>query len=113
MVWRTCWRLGGFPEYEHLRLRAWAHTLCYRGHILTKSRAYPATHAALRAERAHHMGHGGGQEDFPTQVTDRHWRFVGSGHTPGAALIAAGIADDLAESRRLGVEAKQEGEWRL
>jgi hypothetical protein len=110
---RTCWRLGGLPEYEHLRLRAWAHTLGYRGHILTKSRAYSTTYAALRAERAHHMGHGGGQDDLPAQVTDRHWRYVGSGHTPGAALIAAGIADGLAESRRLGVEAKQEGEWRL
>jgi hypothetical protein len=110
---RTCWRLGGLPEYEHLRLRAWAHTLGYRGHILTKSRAYSTTFAALRAERAHHMGHGGAQDDIPTQITDRHWRYVGSGHTPGGALIAAGIADDLAESRRLGVEAKQEGEWRL
>src|SRR4051812_7225581 len=34
----TCWRLGGLPEYEPLRLRAWTHTLGYRGHILTKSR---------------------------------------------------------------------------
>ncbi|MFC9678562.1 replication initiator [Streptomyces sp. NPDC056948] len=106
---RTCWRLGGLPEYEHLRLRAWAHTLGYRGHILTKSRAYSTTYAALRAERAHHMGHGSGRDEIPNQVTDRHWRYVGSGHTPGAALIAAGIADDLAESRRLGTEAKQEG----
>ncbi|MFD9707668.1 replication initiator [Streptomyces sp. NPDC060006] len=30
---RTCWRLGGLPEYEPLRLRTWAHTLGYRGHI--------------------------------------------------------------------------------
>lgn len=28
-------------------------------------------------------------------VTERLWRYVGSGHTPGAALIAAGIAEDL------------------
>ncbi|MEU0172585.1 replication initiator [Streptomyces massasporeus] len=81
--------------------------------ILTKSRAYSTTYGALRAERAHHMGHGGGQDDLPTPVTDRHWRYVGSARTPGAALIAAGIADDLGESRRLGVETKQEGEWRL
>ncbi|MEU2284663.1 replication initiator [Streptomyces sp. NPDC013178] len=105
---RTCWRLGGLPEYEPLRLRAWTHTLGYRGHILTKSRAYSTTYAALRAERAHHHGH----DDTPDSITERHWRYVGSGHTPGAALIAAGIADDLAESRQLGRETQREGEWR-
>lgn len=89
---RTCWRLGGLPEYECLRLRAWTHTLGYRGHILTKSRAYSTTYAALRAERAHHLGH----VDIPDTVTERNWRYVGSGHTPGAALIAAGVAEDLA-----------------
>jgi hypothetical protein len=91
----TCWRLGGLPEYEPLRLRAWTHTLGYRGHILTKSRAYSTTYAALRAERAHHMGH----TNTPDMVTERHWRYVGSGHTPGAALIAAGVAEDLVLAR--------------
>ncbi|MCN9239478.1 plasmid replication initiator protein [Streptomyces sp. RY43-2] len=105
---RTCWRLGELPEYEPLHLRTWTHTLGYRGHILTKSRAYSTTYAALRAERAHHKGHA----DMPDMVTERHWRYVGSGHTPGAALIAAGVADDLAESRRLGREAKQQGKGR-
>ncbi|MCX4860266.1 plasmid replication initiator protein [Streptomyces canus] len=103
----TCWRLGALPEYAHLRLRAWTHTLGYRGHVLTKSRAYSTTYAALRAERAHHMGHA----EVPGAVTDRSWRYVGSGHTPGAALIAAGVAEGLAESRRVGAEAQQEGEW--
>ncbi|MFJ9894870.1 replication initiator [Streptomyces sp. NPDC091280] len=102
---RACWNLGGLPEYEPLRLREWTHTLGYRGHILTKSRAYSTTYAALRAERVQHMGH----SDTLDTLTERHWRYVGSGHTPGAALIAAGIADDLAESRRLGWEARQEG----
>ncbi|MEW2275151.1 replication initiator [Streptomyces griseofuscus] len=104
---RTCWRLGGLPEYAPLRLRAWVHTLGYRGHILTKSRAYSMTYAALRAERAHHQGH----TDLPDTINERHWRYVGSGHTPGAALIAAGVAEDLAESRRLGPAMVQEGEW--
>ncbi|MFD4955263.1 replication initiator [Streptomyces sp. NPDC058451] len=107
ILMRTCWRLGGLPEYAHLRLRDWTHTLGYRGHILTKSRAYSTTYAALRAERADHLGHA----DLPDMVTERQWRYVGSGHTAGAALIAAGIAEDLAESRRLGLEARQEGEW--
>ncbi|MGW9029341.1 replication initiator [Streptomyces sp. NPDC055722] len=102
---RNCWRLGGLPEYQSLNLCTWAHTLGYRGHILTKSRAYSTTYAALRAERAHHLGH----VDLPDAVSERQWRYVGSGHTPGAALIAAGIAEDLAESRRVGAEAGQEG----
>ncbi|MFF4950095.1 replication initiator [Streptomyces chattanoogensis] len=92
---RTCWRLGGLPEFEPLRLRSWAHTLGFRGHVLTKSRAYSATYAALRAERAAHQGH----DALPDAVTDAHWRYFGSGHTPGAALIAAGVADDLARNR--------------
>ncbi|UXY32584.1 replication initiator [Streptomyces sp. HUAS TT20] len=103
----TCWRLGGLPEYGHLRLRNWVHTLGYRGHILTKSRAYSTTYAALRADRAHHQGH----TDLPDAITERQWRYVGCGHTPGAALIAAGIAEDLAESRRLALATVQEGEW--
>ncbi|MFF4402163.1 replication initiator [Streptomyces sp. NPDC001480] len=98
---RTCWRLGGLPEYESLRLRAWAHTLGYRGHILTKSRAYSTTYAALRAERADHMGHA----EIAAAVTDRHWHYVGSGHTPGAALIAAGIAEDLPSVREAARDA--------
>lgn len=104
---RTCWRLGGLPEYASLRLRAWVHTLGYRGHILTKSRAYSTTYAALCAERAHHQGH----TALPDAINERHWRYVGSGHTPGAALIAAGVAEDLAESRRLALATVQEGEW--
>ncbi|MEV6506028.1 replication initiator [Streptomyces sp. NPDC051642] len=104
---RACWRLGGLAEYIPLNLRTWTHTLGYRGHILTKSRAYSTTYTALRAERAHHMGH----TDMPAAITERNWRYVDSGHTPGAALIAAGIAVDLAESRRLGLEARREGEW--
>ncbi|MHB6908277.1 replication initiator [Streptomyces sp. DB-54] len=95
---RACWRLGGLPELEPLRLRAWAHTLGYRGHILTKSRVYSTTYTALRAERAEHQGVGT-LPDALDAVTDAHWRYAGSGHTPGAALIAAGIAEDLAANR--------------
>lgn len=102
---RACWRLGGLPEFEPLNLRTWAHTLGYRGHILTKSRAYSTTYAALRAERAHHVGHGAVQDNAPGLVTERSWRYVGSGHTPGVALIAAGIADDLATAREAARDA--------
>lgn len=102
---RTCWRLGGLPEYAPLRLRDWTHTLGYRGHILTKSRAYSTTYAALHAERVHHVGH----TDIPDAVTERHWRYVGSGHTPGAALIAAGVAEDIALNRTVAAESLRAG----
>lgn len=103
---RACWRLGALAELEPLRLRAWAHTLGYRGHILTKSRAYSTTYTALRAERADHQT-GGTQPADPDVITDAHWRYVGSGHTPGAALLAAGIAEDHARNREIAREERR------
>ncbi|MGC5236193.1 replication initiator [Streptomyces albogriseolus] len=102
---RTSWRLGNLPEYAPLHLRTWTHTLGYRGHILTKSRAYSTTYAALRAERAQHVG----DTEIPDAITEAHWRYVGSGHTPGAALIAAGVAEDLAHARLAAADALQPG----
>ncbi|MEV8397148.1 replication initiator [Streptomyces niveus] len=100
----SCWRLGGLPELESLRLRAWAHTLGYRGHILTKSRVYSTTYGALRVERADHERAAPDNTDEPDAITDARWRYVGSGHTPGAALIAAGIAEDHARNREISRE---------
>ncbi|WP_405633590.1 plasmid replication initiator protein [Streptomyces sp. NBC_00016] len=99
---RMCWRLGGLPEFAPLHLRAWAHTLGYRGHVLTKSRAYSTTYAALRADRAEHRGH----DTVAGTVTDAQWRYVGSGHTPGAALLAAAVAEDLAVNREVTSEVR-------
>ncbi|WP_436845043.1 replication initiator [Streptomyces roseoverticillatus] len=105
----TCWRLGGLPELGPLRLRAWTHTLGYRGHIVTKSRAYSTTYAALRAERAVHQGAVDVQAvDGADVVTEAYWRYTGSGHSVGSALIAAGIAEDRAESLQLYREARDD-----
>jgi hypothetical protein len=97
----TCWRLGSLPELVHLRLRAWAHTLGYRGHCLTKSRRYSTTYTALRAARARRHTENDGSRDSAGHLRVSAWRFVGSGHTLGEAEIAAGIAADLAELREL------------
>ncbi len=98
----TCWRLGGLRELEPLRLRAWAHTLGYRGHVLTKSRAYSTTYAELRAARAEYHGVAGGEAvGGADTVTESGWRYVGSGHTPAEAELAAGIAEDLAVLREI------------
>jgi hypothetical protein len=104
----VCWRLGGLSELDSLRLRSWTHTLGYRGHVLTKSRCYSTTYGALRTVRAEHQS--GGTAVPEDAVTDSAWRYVGSGHTIAEAEVAAGIAEDLAHSKRLRAEAQ--GEWR-
>ncbi|MFE7315758.1 replication initiator [Streptomyces sp. NPDC057555] len=105
---QNCWMLGGLPELEPLRLQAWAHTLGYRGHILTKSRAYSTTYGALRKERAEYRHDGSQATGNAEVVTDSKWRYVGSGHTLGAAEFAAGIAENIARSRDLAREEMAE-----
>ncbi|MFF3072455.1 replication initiator [Kitasatospora sp. NPDC057936] len=94
----TCWRLGAVPELGHLRLRAWAHMLGYRGHCLTKTRAYSTTYRRLREERGEHVRGGRVNGD---EVTVGNWRFAGAGLGPGEALIAEGIAADLQRTREI------------
>ncbi|MFC8129127.1 replication initiator [Streptomyces sp. NPDC057302] len=104
----VCWRLGDLPELKSLNLRSWTHTLGYRGHVLTKSRRYSTTYGALRTERAEHQSGGVGVPDGA--VTDSAWRYVGSGHSLAEAEVAAGIAEDVAQARRLHSEAREDGE---
>ncbi len=47
----TAWQLGDLSRYDGLNLRRWAHMLGFRGHFLTKSRAYSITFGAIRQER--------------------------------------------------------------
>ncbi len=110
---RTCWRLGDLPELQPLHLRTWTHTLGYRGHILTKSRAYSTTYAALRTARAAHERNEPQLPGHIAAASNAQWRYVGSGHTPGAALLAAAVAQDLAVSREAAREALREREERL
>lgn len=101
---RTAWDLGGRPELAHLRLRAWAHTLGFRGHWLTKSRGYSTTFAALRAARAAwSRDHAAGGERAPDDlIVLRNWSYGGRGWTnPADAWLAETAAADLTETRRL------------
>ncbi|MEU3201768.1 MULTISPECIES: replication initiator [unclassified Streptomyces] len=94
---RTCWELGKLPEFAHLKLRKWAHMLGFRGHFSTKSRSYSTTLGALRdvrrawrTEQAH--AHAGLPEPDPTTtLVVGRWDYLGSGYSPGAALLAAGV----------------------
>ncbi|MHA6761656.1 replication initiator [Streptacidiphilus sp. PAMC 29251] len=104
----TAWRLGGLPELEHLRLRMWAHMLGYRGHCLTKTRTYSTTYTALRAVRAGHVRAATGRELFSDwddgTTTESAWRYLCSGHTLAEAMLAAGIAEDIAMNRQAARE---------
>ncbi|MGW6917863.1 replication initiator [Kitasatospora sp. NPDC054939] len=108
----TAWRLGGLPELQHLRLRTWAHMLAYRGHCLTKTHSYSTTYGQLRADRAEHARASAGAlfADWDTETTtESAWRFAGAGHTLAEALVAAGVAEDLATNREIVREQRGEG----
>ncbi|MCI3930172.1 MULTISPECIES: replication initiator [unclassified Streptomyces] len=94
----TCWRLGALPELASLNLRAWTHTLGYRGHVLTKSRRYSTTYGQLRAARADHQtGTSHLDEEAKETVTESAWRYVGVGHSLAEAELAAGVAHHSGE----------------
>lgn len=78
----TCWALGGDPQYRKLRLRAWAHTLGYRGHWTTKSRRYSTTFSALRDARARHQA--SSRTEGPSDpILLGEWRYAGRGYGYG------------------------------
>ncbi len=89
---RTAWTLGARKSLEHLRLRAWAHMLGFRGHFSTKSRRYSTTLGALRDARAEwHRA-----QATPTTTDPRtnttyvlaHWVFAGTGLSSTEAWLA-------------------------
>ncbi|WP_328697076.1 replication initiator [Streptomyces sp. NBC_00342] len=94
---RTCWELGRLPEFAHLKLRKWAHMLGFRGHFSTKSRSYSTTLGALRDARRtwrteQARAHASLPESDPTTtLVIGRWDYLGSGYSPGAALLAAGV----------------------
>ncbi|MFD0417111.1 replication initiator [Streptomyces sp. NPDC127108] len=98
----TCWRLGALPELTCLNLRAWAHALGFRGHVLTKSRRYSTTYGELRTARAEYRGSlGVVKAKEGGTLRESFWRFVGSGHTAAEAEIASGVARHIECARQL------------
>ena len=113
----TAWRLGGLLQYEGLNLRRWAHMLAFRGHFMTKSRAYSVTFTALRAERriwrlrndldqlaADTDNHGDdvGPVDLDTVTVVNDWRVVHIGHRDHAEReLALAIAERNRSQRRI------------
>lgn len=107
---RTCWDLGRLPEFTGLKLWKWAHMLGFRGHFSTKSRHYSTTLGALREARRtwrteQARAHAGLPEPDPnTTLVVGHWNYIGSGYSPGAALLAAGVWHRKELERQLAAE---------
>ncbi|MET8953835.1 replication initiator [Streptomyces sp. NPDC004533] len=91
---RTAWTLGGRKDLEHLRLRAWAHMLGFRGHFSTKSRRYSTTLGALRDARAEWRRARTvppTTQDGETTLVLAHWVFAGTGLSSAEAWLAASL----------------------
>jgi len=113
---RACWELGGRPELEGLRLRAWAHMLGFGGHWSTKSRRYSTTFTVLRRARVafakrRRAGDGvpldawGRPEDDQVVIVVASWVYVGSGYTSeGERWLALSAAARAREQRRIARE---------
>ncbi len=88
---RTAWTLGARKDLEHLRLRAWAHMLGFRGHFSTKSRRYSTTLGALRTARAdwrRAQTTPPVPQDGETTLVLAHWVFAGTGLSAAETWLA-------------------------
>jgi len=113
---RACWELGGHPELEQLRLRAWAHMLGFRGHWSTRSRRYSTTMTVLRRARVAFAKRHRARDGVPLDAWDRaeddqavvvvaSWVYVGAGYqTEGERWLALSAAARAREQREVARE---------
>jgi replication initiator protein RepSA len=112
---QTAWDLGDLESYVDLNLKRWAHMLGYRGHFLTKSRAYSVTFQTLRGDRrAYRLTErltalGIPTEDLADIAVINDWEFTGAGYdTDAEQELAAAIADRTREARKRKHHTEQE-----
>lgn len=84
----------------------WLHTLGYRGHVTTKTRAYSTTMGALRAHRAEWRVMNGKPVEDEGPAPAVRWRFVQVGHRNEGERLLATTACAAARTSRLA--ARQE-----
>jgi hypothetical protein len=113
---RAAWTLGGRPELDGLRSRAWAHMLGFGGHWSTKSRRYSTTMTALRRARVAFakrrrardgipLDAWGRPEDDQAVIVVASWVYVGKGYeTEGERWLALSAAARAREQRRVALE---------
>ncbi|MFI9767095.1 replication initiator protein RepSA [Streptomyces sp. NPDC052415] len=108
----ACWALD--DAYPDRLLWRWAHMLGFRGHFMTKSRAYSTTLSERRQVRADYRARQERRErGLPEDLDDAegstlvlaHWTYAGQGHTPGESWLAASIAQDIRLNRETAREA--------
>ncbi|WP_373304593.1 replication initiator protein RepSA [Streptomyces xanthochromogenes] len=108
----ACWLLD--DAYPERMLARWAHMLGFRGHFMTKSRAYSSTLTERRQVRADYRARQERRErGLPEDLDDAecstltlaHWTYAGQGHTPGESWLAASIARELQANRDTAREA--------
>lgn len=104
--------------YPDRMLWRWAHMLGFRGHFMTKSRAYSSTLGERRQVRADFRARQERRErGLPEDLDDSegstlvlaHWTYVGQGHTPGESWLAASIAKDIQLNRETAREERAGG----
>jgi hypothetical protein len=113
---RAAWELGGRPELDGLRLRAWAHMLGFGGHWSTKSRRYSTTFTVLRRARVAFAKRRRAKDGVPLDAWGRpeddqaveviaSWVYVASGYAnEGERWLALSAAARAREQRRLAYE---------
>jgi hypothetical protein len=116
---RACWALGGRPEMDGLRLRAWAHMLGFRGHWSTKSRRYSTTFTVLRRARVAFakrrrardgipLDAWGRPEDDQAVIVVASWVYIGAGFvTEGERWLALSAAARAREQRQVAREERR------
>ena len=99
---RAAWELGGRPELDGLRLRAWAHMLGFGGHWSTKSRRYSTTFTVLRRARVAFakrrrardgvpLDAWGRPEDDQAVIVVASWVYVGAGLCDRRGAVAGAV----------------------
>jgi hypothetical protein len=113
---RAAWELGGRPELDGLRLRAWAHMLGFGGHWSTKSRRYSTTMGALRRARVAFAKRRRARDSIPLDAWGRAeddqavivlatWTYVAAGYaTEGERWLALSAAARAREQRQVARE---------
>jgi hypothetical protein len=113
---RAAWELGGRPELEGLRLRAWAHMPGFGGHWSTKSRRYSTTFTVPRRSRVQFAKRRRARDGIPLDAWSQpeddqavivvaSWVFVGAGYeTEGERWLALSAAARARERRRIAWE---------
>lgn len=100
--------------YPDRMLWRWAHMLGFRGHFMTKSRAYSTTLSERRQVRADYRARQERREHGLSEDLDdsegstlvlAHWTYAGQGHTPGESWLAATIAKEIRLNREIAREA--------